>query len=241
MRDSRPSPNHTASYEEIAAEYYDERHITSRNFDAALSALAGSWTCPLPARGPVLELGAGRGTVERYCGVPEHRVVQSDLSWSMLSLQPREPCAQRTQCDAGRLPFADAAFSGVAAFLFDPYNTPPVYHEIARVLADRGVFVGSLPHHTWGCALRRLRGHSLNTARFVTSSGRRIELASFLSPHHEIHARLRRCGLKLISDPDLCLPTGDKIISPDIMDAARALGLEPHQVPVVKLIVARKG
>jgi hypothetical protein len=48
-----------SSYDEIASEYYSERHITSRNFDAATASSLSIVKQCLPLDGSVLDLGAG--------------------------------------------------------------------------------------------------------------------------------------------------------------------------------------
>src|SRR2546422_135622 len=111
----------TSSYEPLAAEYYEDRHITSRNFDAATLAFLRLYPPTLPDKGLVLELGAGRGGSARYLGVRSERIVQCDISPSMLRVIPREACLGRVQADALHLPIRSASVAIVAAFLYDPY------------------------------------------------------------------------------------------------------------------------
>jgi len=47
----------TTSYDDIADEYYESRHITSRNFEAATLAFFKKWQCPILKDGLVLDLG----------------------------------------------------------------------------------------------------------------------------------------------------------------------------------------
>jgi SAM-dependent methyltransferase len=229
-----------APYDLIAGEYYDPRHITSRNFDAAIEAYMQDWHCPFPTSGLVLEVGSGRGTVTRYCRLPASRIIQTDVSMAMLSLQPRENARIRIRCDARGLPFHAGVFAGVAAFLFDPYNESSTYEEIARVLAPRGIFVGTLPSHRWGALLRQLRGYSQGRARFRTRNGEFVEVPSLLSSDGELTCRLRAAGLEPEVLVDLRLPPDVAQVSPDIRDPACEAGVTPHQLPIVKLIAARR-
>ena len=77
-----------SGYDEIASEYYDSKHITSRNFDrATLAALAES-PVPVP-NGLVLEIGAGRGRATEFLRVDASRIVQLDNSDAMFALEGR--------------------------------------------------------------------------------------------------------------------------------------------------------
>lgn len=230
----------TSSYEEIADEYYDPRHITSRNFDAATMAFLESWRCPILPNGPVLVVGAGRGTGNPYFMQDGNRIIHTDISYSMLTLSPREDCKVRVQCDALALPFASNTFAAVTAFLFDPYNKPAFYVEVSRVLARQGVFLGTFPHYEWGITLRQMRGYAMNKARLVTQDGRVLERDSFLMNDEEISQNLISVELQLAQSLDLRLPRSEEGISPDIMDPAEVAGRDPYDLPIMKLIVARK-
>lgn len=46
--------------------------------------------------------------------------------------------------------------------------------------------------------------------------------------------------LEHIESHDLCLPISEEKISKDILDPAEAIGVSPHELPIVKLIMARK-
>src|SRR5712671_1672566 len=76
-------------YDIIANEYYDARHITSRNFDAATRAYLHERSFLLPSDGFALDLGAGKGRLYEYCGVPAARIIQTDISERMLKLRER--------------------------------------------------------------------------------------------------------------------------------------------------------
>lgn len=230
----------TSSYEEIATEYYDGRHVTSRNFDSATLAFTNSWQCPISPHGMVLDLGAGKGTVGRYCRLPGERVIQSDVSISMLTLPAREASKARVHCDATALPFAPGSFTAVAAFLFDPYNTPRFFREVGRVLVRGGIFLGTLPHHMWGDYLRKIRDSNDSKACFIHGSGRIIELTSILMPGEIIHPRLSHARLQLLESYDLRLPRSETMVSPDIIEPAKMAGISPYELPIVKFIAARK-
>jgi len=227
-------------YDRIACEYYRQRHVTSRNFDSATKAFLAAHPLPIPSHGSVLDLGCGRGQATRYCRIASDRIVQCDISKEMLVLQPREASRQQTQCDARQLPFADGEFSAVLAFLFDAFNTLAAYREIARVLAHDGLFAGTIPHYTWGSTLRRLRKCPQDKTRFVTADGEVFETDSFLTDDERTQELLSEGGLTPVEMIDLCLPTTSRHLSPDILDVAKALNMRPHELPIVKLILARR-
>lgn len=230
----------SSDYEPIANEYYDTRHITSRNFDDATTAFCREFDCPVPSKGLVLELGAGKGRTGEYCGVNSSRVIQIDISRTMLFRNPREDCFQRIRCDAIRLPIRSSTVSAVTAFLYDPYNKAELYVEIHRVLKDGGIFVGTLPRHTWGITLRKVLGCDQNRTRFLRRDGYLVELDSFLMSDAEIDQVVGQAGLTLREMYDLCLPSCIQQVSEHISIPAASLGLSVYALPIVKFIIAKK-
>lgn len=230
----------TSSYEVIANEYYDERHITSRNFDAATLAFCNNFEFSIPNKGPILELGAGKGSTGKYCRAPSHRIIQIDVSRTMLLLNPREACVSRINCSAMNLPVSSLSVSAVTAFLYDVYNKQELYFEVSRVLRNEGLFIGTLPHGKWGTALRHALKYDADRARFITEERQIVELDSFLMDDQEIAQVVVRAGLTLKQTYDLFLPTDVERVSRDIMVPASYLGLTAYTIPVVKLVIAQK-
>lgn len=230
-----------SNYEPIASEYYDSRHITSRNFDATILAFCSRFDFCIPSNGLVLELGAGKGCTGKYCKIESSRIIQIDISKTMLLLNPREDCLQRIRCDALRLPFLSSKISAVTAFLYDPYNRPEMYKEVCRVLLDGGLFIGTLPHFEWGATLRRdVFRNNENKAKFLTKDKYIVKRDSFLMNDAEIEDALKRAGLTLLKMYDLCLPSDVQKVSKDILIPASERGLSKYTLPVVKLIIAEK-
>ena len=159
----------------------------------------------------------------------------------MLSLFPREPSRLKLQCDALELPFRDSSFSAVFAFLYDPYNMSPLYHEVRRVLRAGGALIGSLPHHLWGSTLRESLGYPSSKTRFKkfqSQDERLIELDSFLMTDDQIRAATYDAGLVVLSMEDLLLPKNITEVSAHIQLPAGILGLTPYTLPIVKLVIA---
>ncbi|MFB9376364.1 class I SAM-dependent methyltransferase [Kineococcus gynurae] len=102
----------------------------------------------------VLEIGAGSGQCARWLRTQGAEVLATDLSLGMLreGVLVDEAAGVRTpmlQCDARRLPFADATFDvvctsyGALPFVAD---AGAVLAEVARVLRPGGRFAASVPH-----------------------------------------------------------------------------------------------
>lgn len=237
----RPSETkNDGDYEYIASEYYESRHITSRNFDAVTLSFCRAFSFSIPPRGLVLDLGAGRGYAGRYCRIETDRVIQVDISQTMLSINPREESLDRIRCDALSLPFLGSKIAAVTAFLYDAYNKPEFYREVRRVLRSGGLFVGTLPHHAWGTTLRRVLGYNKNKTKFLTKDNYLVELDSFLMTDFEICTAMQEAGLRLLEMYDLCLPPNVEDVSDHILIPASYLGLSTHGLPIVKLIIAVK-
>lgn len=230
----------SGSYEFLASEYYEPRHITSRNFDAATSEYLRRTACDMPPRGWVLDLGAGMGAATKYCGISASRIIQSDIALHMLRLEPRGKSAARVQADALALPFKDQSFAAVTAFLFDPFNSPPLYQEIFRVLSSRGRFLGTLPHPDWGFTLRNLRGYQINRSRFLTRTGEIIDRPSLLMTQSEIAELLDSAGFTNIRIHSIKLHSDNDAVSPDIADPAFILNTTPYELPILFAIQATK-
>ena len=228
--------NSSNSYDLIAREYYLPRHVTSRNFDIATRSYLEIRGCKLPSHGPILEIGAGRGNASSYCGINPDRVTQADTSLGMLLVSPRDPCIARVSADGLTLPFRNGVFKAVVAFLYDPFNMPHLYHELARVLEPGGAFLGSLPNYEWGKSLRQLRGYSIDKARLITASGEMIERDSHLMSGREIESHLRQAGFGNVEIADASLPHGDYTISTDVIDPAREVGASPFDIPLLTIV-----
>ncbi|WP_189278839.1 class I SAM-dependent methyltransferase [Kitasatospora griseola] len=229
------------TYDPIAEEYYGERHVTSRNFDAATTASLKPLHFEIAASGPILEIGAGRGRVQEYLGVAGNRVIQVDISLGMLSLQPREMSAGRIVAAAENLPFADSSFSLAVAFLYDPFNYSRAYREIARVLGPSGLFIGTLPSQAWGLPLRRSLDLPETETEFVLHDGSRVRRPSRLTSHRAIRALAEKAGLIAELIEDFPMPRDVSNISPHVKLPAQILGISPFDLPLITVVIARKG
>lgn len=158
----------------------------------------------------------------------------------MLTLTPREPSCARVNCDALTMPFNAASFTVITAFLFDPFNKPPLEFETFRVLKSGGVFVGTVPHAVWGKTLRSLRRLDVNKARFLLDSGSHVERDSYLGDEADLPERFVRAGYHNVKTASLVLPRHVLTVSPDVEDVAQSLGIDAYDLPLVLLLIATK-
>jgi SAM-dependent methyltransferase len=104
----------------------------------------------LPAPGRrTLDLACGEGRLTRLLRSLGHTVVGVDASPTMVRLAAtREEAVRVVLGDGGRLPFADAAFDLVVAYmcLHDFDEMPRAVAEIGRVLEPSGRLCLAIPH-----------------------------------------------------------------------------------------------
>lgn len=226
------------SHDEIAETYYDPRRITVRNFESATAAALRDLGLVLPPDGWIVEIGAGRGSIDRLLGLRSRRTVHVDVSGAMLRLDDREPSCGRIVADAAILPLCDGCVSLLAAFLFDAYNLPGFYREAMRVLESGGMLLGTLPHYSWGQAFRSSAGEPDDKARFPLESGGYVEVESFLSPDWQIIRRAEEAGFAKLRIEDCRLPPTVRHVSPHIELAAAKEGVSAHDLAIVQLVMA---
>jgi hypothetical protein len=157
----------------------------------------------------------------------------------MLELEPREASILKICCDARATPFLDKSFGCICAFLYDPYNTPELYKEVARLLRPGAVFIGTLPAFEWASALRKELELPLDKTRFVLRNGMTVLTTSRLSTELELREQTRSVGL----EADLRLlavPATVTQVSSDIARLCGILGSSVTSFPIIQLVVARK-
>jgi SAM-dependent methyltransferase len=96
-----------------------------------------------------LDLGCGEGRLSRFLRSLDHRVAGADASPIMVRLAVGHPDHEpAVLADAAALPFRDAAFDLVVAYmcLHDMDRMPQAVAEAARVLERGGRLCASIPH-----------------------------------------------------------------------------------------------
>lgn len=229
-----------SSYDIIADEYYDVRHVTSRNFDDTTKIALRDR--PFPCEGGlVLEVGAGRGRATEYLGVDGSRLIQLDSSEKMLSLPSREGCLLKMVADACAVPLASKQFTFVVGFLVDPFFGLDCLGEAFRVLKDDGQILLTVPTKQWGDTLRASLKIDPRTTRFRLVDGEKsVVLPSVLHSPGQILDMLDVSGFRCCDVTSHCLPPGLQGVSPDISSVAGVLGVSVSELEVLHLIRARR-
>jgi SAM-dependent methyltransferase len=230
-------------YNMISSEYYDEKHITSRNFDYATDAFFREnllkFKKYLQTNRLCLEVGAGRGNTERYLRIGYDKIILSDINQRMLSHAPDEYLL-KVITNAKETPFFSGSFQLITAFLFDPFNTIEFYKEISRILKPGGFFIGTLPHCKWGRTLRSEINIDIDKTQFILKDGTVLQTDSFLSDFDELKQYHRKNNLEVVEYCDIFLPPNTEKISDHILIPAKKLSLTPFQLPLIQFIISKK-
>lgn len=229
-------------YDKIAEEYYDEIHITSRNFDEISKHKLRDYKIKIPKEGLVLEIGAGKGRSNEFLDIENNRIIQIDNSIKMLSINPREESLIRIHADASKLPFLDSTFSVITSFLCDPFFGLEFLSEVYRVLKVNGIFIFTLPSFTWGKSLREEIGISINETRFKNKKNDFVIVPSILVRNEQILEMLKYVGFNIsnIEINNLKLPIEIKSISEDIIKSAKRQNINPFEIGIISLIYVNK-
>ena len=228
------------TYNQLAGEYYEDAHKTSRNFDLATKAAFAGSEIPVPEDGLILEPGCGRGRAGEFLGVSPARVVQLDANEAMLRLPDREDCLVQVLDRAERLPFPAGQFACVSAFLCDPFLGLRFLAEAKRVLRPGGLLVGTTPSFEWGAPLRKKLGLDLMVTRFKLNSGEVMTMPSALYPAPQLRQMLERAEFDpaSIQVRPVRLPGEVPIVSPDIEIAAQEAGTSAQEIEILYLFTA---
>jgi len=192
-----------------------------------------------------LEIGAGKGRIQRLRGAHAARLILLDISDLMLSQQSsQEGDAQtyRVQGSAFALPFPDCAMDGIFSFLGDSFNHVGYYAEVRRVLKQGGQFLHVIPHCEWGEELRKLVRMPPDETFFLRG-GIRITVPSILKSQDAIERELRTLGFKRMSFRELRLPIDFPAdsIPEHIALPSKSLNISPQELRILLVVQAEKG
>lgn len=229
-----------SAYDEIASEYYESGHITSRNFDNATRVALAKHPFDVP-EGLVLEIGAGRGRVQEFLRVDGSRILQLDNSEVMFALEEREGSLLQIHADACRIPLVSQQFGTVVGFLVDPFMGLACLAEAYRMLIDGGRLLLTVPTRQWGTNLRERLEIDVMTTRFkILDTEKTVVMPSLLHSKERIEEMLALSGFREIVIYDHCLAEGEEPISPDITSVCEALHLDYFKLPVIHTIRAQR-
>jgi SAM-dependent methyltransferase len=227
-------------YDFLADEYYESRHKTCRNFDAATAATIADNAPKIPPVGLILEVGCGRGRCGEFLGLPGNRIIQLDASERMLALPDREPSLLKIWANATDVPLLDGQFVGVVGFLIDPFMGLAFLNEAFRLLVPGGIAFLTTPAQAWGQALRGSEDPQRSQARFIDKNDRAVYVPSVLLSEGRLLEMMRFCGFSAIEVSSVPLPEGVQSISPDISRAAEAASRPLHSLPILTRVYGEK-
>jgi len=231
-----------SSYDKIAKEYYDESHITSRNFDESTKLALKEINKELPKEGLILEVGAGKGRASEYLSVDSNRIIQLDNCKAMLELTPREESLIRIHADGLEMPFMDNSFDLVVSFLCDPFLGMEFLSEAFRVLKKDGILLFTTPAYNWGKALRDKIGLEINETRFITKDEKTVKVPSILIKSSQVIEMLDYLGFEnhSIKFIEIKLNENIKTISKDILASAERQDKSPYDIELLNLFYGKK-
>lgn len=228
------------AYSLIGAEYYDVSHITCRNFEQTVDSYLATHTISLQSHSRYLEVGCGRSRLSRYSR-PDAHVFLLDLSEMMLAhaLQKGIRYSSALLGSAFALPFRDASFEAVFAFLADPYVDPVYFTELSRTVRTGGYILQIVPSYEWGSPLREHRQAPAHFSHFFRGT-REAFGPSFLVPKSKLAKLAAEAGFIDFHLTDLYLPptVAPDRISPDIKVPADIQGCSPYELPLLTVIEA---
>ena len=164
---------------------------------------------PRPGR-RTLDLGCGEGRLSRDLKALGHEIVGVDLSETMLaSAREADPAIETHKADAAELPFADASFDCVVAFmsLQDIERLDESVAEAARVLERGGAFCIAIVHPMNSAGAFEgdeadspftITGSYLETSYYadeIERDGLSLEIVSVHRPLESYAAALTKAGL----------------------------------------------
>ena len=199
-----------SGYERIAAEYYDDRHKTSRNFDTTTRQALANQQFIVP-QGLILELGAGRGRSTEFLGAPASSIVQLDNSAAMLRLGHREAALLRLNADGCNIPLMSHQFKAVVGFRVDPFFGLDSLAEAYRMLLDGGRLLLKMPTRRWANGWAALNIDVMTTRFKIIHREEVVILPSLLHSPERIREMLALTGFRSIVISSECLPGGQKI------------------------------
>lgn len=175
-------------YDAVAEEYYDPKlHPTCFNFNRLSRAFIAKHLIAHCGGRRVLEVGCGESSVAPLmvaAAQPLELLTVSDRSAAMLSHSERWRAdgVEFIVGDAERLAQWAKAAECVVSGLGDPYNTPNFWRQVTDFLPPSGVVIFTLPSFEWAARFRGKHPSALCFAEFLTRSGARVSMPSYVPP-----------------------------------------------------------
>jgi SAM-dependent methyltransferase len=230
-----------ATYEAVAAEYYDEAlHPTCADFRLACRIYLNRLLQIRSLRGKIADVGSGRSLLAEELLVDRRaegvELVLLDSSRMMLAYNRdhRLPFQARV-VDVEREPFGSAEFDWAFCILGDPYNTAGTWRHVGQALRPGATCILIVPSLIWAMKFRSNQPEELpNAACFVTRLGTPIYLPSFIYDAAGQAALLSQGELQVCGHSTINLREMPSVSSPKIRQY-----LEPDD-PVLDIYEAKR-
>lgn len=222
-------------YSKVAAEFTEERRITTRNFHDVSKTFWNSFVNTLNIRERVLELGSGNGWLRYSFDWPDVNYYCVDIAAGMKSvLNTENGLTASVRC----IPIKSKSIDCVVASLADPYFYPEMLCEINRILKDEALFVATLPDKEWADSLRGEKNHKTS---FVLDSGDTATVFSFTFSDEEFKYLAKECGFSVCKLEHF---SGAELrrseISPAITSAAEKKNKPVDDLNIITAIIWKK-
>jgi hypothetical protein len=182
-----------ASYEDVAAEYYDERrHPTCADFrEASRWYLKRVFELERP-NGRLADIGCGLSLISEFTS---DNLVLIDEARAMLEMNSHHP--EKRKVNIVEMPFGSSEFDWIFAILADPYNEIGAWANIAKGLKQRGECVFMVPSFCWASKFRTSSKNELpGKARFDLFSGASLFLPSNILLPEDQEVLISAAGLE---------------------------------------------
>ncbi len=200
-----------ASYDQLAAEYYDERrHPTCANFrEASLRLIERMLSVDTVLR--CCEVGAGKSIVAEVAVARNGNadgLLITDASRAMLEYSRRWETHGATLMVARAcgLPVPDHSLHLLVASLGDPYDDANFWREAARVLAPAGLCLLTTPSWEWAEHFR-IGDYPKHGAQFQLADGQTVAVPSLLRHPDDEREMILEQGLTVLAEAEVSLKT----------------------------------
>lgn len=224
-----------SGYSKVAAEFIEERRITTRNFHEISKAFWSSFIGELQIGVEVLELGPGNGWLRSSFEWPCVNYSCVDIASGMRAVSnAMNGIVSSARC----IPVKNNSFDYVVAALADPYFYPEVLCEVNRVLKEDALFVATLPDKEWA---DNLRGENNHKTSFLLDNGGTATVFSFTFNDGELKSLAEECGFSICQLLHLQgIALREHEISPAIVQSAEKANKTIDSLDVVTAIIWRK-
>lgn len=222
-------------YSKVAAEFTEERRITTRNFHEVSKVFWSSCIEGLHIGDTVLELGPGNGWLRSSFVWPTVNYCCIDIASSMKSVSNT---LNGIVASARCIPMESKSVDCVVASLADPYFYPEMLCEVNRILKEEAVFVATLPDKEWA---DNLRGASNHKTSFLLDNGNAATVFSFTFSDEELKSFAEECGFlirQLIHLRGIELKESE--ISPAITKAAEKASKSIDDLNIITALIWKK-